>query len=149
LRAKTSPLKLFSRCERDVKASKLTTPPETNLDLISDSHYDAQLYSATQEQEKVHKMPVSFEDRVKLPDDVLISSLQEESVILNLDTERYFGLDDVGSRMLTVLTTSTSIEAAYNSLREEYEVDDEVLKQDLLALVDQLVEQGLIEISNQ
>jgi len=94
-------------------------------------------------------MPVSFEDRVKLPDDVLISSLQEESVILNLDTERYFGLDDVGSRMLTVLTTSTSIEAAYNSLREEYEVDDEVLKQDLLALVDQLVEQGLIEISNQ
>jgi len=124
-------------------------PPETNLDLISDSHYDAQLYSATQEQEKVHKMPVSFEDRVKLPDDVLISSLQEESVILNLDTERYFGLDDVGSRMLTVLTTSTSIEAAYNSLREEYEVDDEVLKQDLLALVDQLVEQGLIEISNQ
>jgi Coenzyme PQQ synthesis protein D (PqqD). len=94
-------------------------------------------------------MPVSFEDRVKLPDDVLISSLQEESVILNLDTERYFGLDDVGSRMLTVLTTSTSIEAAYNSLREEYEVDDDVLKQDLLALVDQLVEQGLIEISNQ
>ena len=94
-------------------------------------------------------MPVSFEDRVKLPDDVLISSLQEESVILNLDSERYFGLDDVGSRMLTVLTTSTSIEAAYNSLRDEYEVDDEVLKQDLLALIDQLVEQGLIEISNQ
>ena len=94
-------------------------------------------------------MPVSFEDRVKLPDDVLISSLQEESVILNLDSECYFGLDEVGSRMLTVLTTSTSIEAAYNSLREEYEVDDEILKQDLLALVDQLVEQGLIEISNQ
>ena len=94
-------------------------------------------------------MPVSFEDRVKLPDDVLISSLQEESVILNLDTERYFGLDDVGTRMLSVLTTSASIEEAYNLLREEYEVDDDVLKQDLLALVDQLVQQGLIEISNQ
>lgn len=93
-------------------------------------------------------MPVSFEDRVKLPDDVLISNLQEESVILNLDTERYFGLDEVGTRMLSVLTTSTSIEAAFNLLKEEYEVDDEVLKQDLLALVDQLVEQGLIEISD-
>ena len=94
-------------------------------------------------------MTVSFEDRVKLPDDVLISSLQEESVILNLDTERYFGLDDVGTRMLSVLTTSASIEEAYNLLKEEYEVDDDVLKQDLLALVDQLVEQGLIQISNQ
>jgi len=94
-------------------------------------------------------MPVTFADRVKLPDDVLISSLQEESVILNLDSERYFGLDDVGTRMLSVLTTSTSIEAAYNLLREEYEVDAEVLKQDLLTLVDQLAEQGLIEVSNQ
>jgi hypothetical protein len=94
-------------------------------------------------------MPVSFDDRVKLPDDVLISSLQEESVILNLDTERYFGLDDVGTRMLSVLITSTSIEAAYNLLRREYEVDEDVLKQDLLALVDQLADQGLIEISNQ
>lgn len=93
-------------------------------------------------------MPVSFEDRVKLPDDVLISNLQEESVILNLDTERYFGLDEVGTRMLSVLTTSTSIQAAFNLLKEEYEVDDEVLKQDLLALVDQLVEQGVIEISD-
>ncbi|HSE20129.1 MAG TPA: PqqD family protein [Pyrinomonadaceae bacterium] len=100
-------------------------------------------------QENVHTMPVTFADRVKLPDDVLISSLQEESVILNLDTERYFGLDDVGTRMLSVLTISTSIEAAYNLLRQEYEVDDDVLKQDLLALVDQLVDQGLIEISNQ
>jgi len=131
------------------KARPPNTPPATNLDLISDSHYDAQLYSSPYKQENVHKMPVSFEDRVKLPDDVLISSLQEESVILNLDTERYFGLDDVGTRMLSVLTTSASIEEAYNLLREEYEVDDDVLKQDLLALVDQLVDQGLIEISNQ
>ena len=59
-------------------------------------------------------MAVSFSDRVRVPDDVLISSLQEESVILNLDSERYFGLDNVGTRFLSVLNTSDSIEAAYN-----------------------------------
>ena len=92
-------------------------------------------------------MTISFSDRVTVPDDVLISQLQEESVILNLDSERYYGLDDVGTRFLSILTTSESIEAAYDRLREEYEVDPQVLRKDLLALVKKLIEQGLIEIS--
>jgi hypothetical protein len=89
-------------------------------------------------------MTISFSDRVTVPDDVLISQLQEESVILNLDSERYFGLDDVGTRFLSVLTSSESIEAAYQRLREEYDVDSDVLRQDLLALVENLIDQGLL-----
>ena len=92
-------------------------------------------------------MTISFSDRVTVPDDVLISRLQEESVILNLDSERYYGLDDVGTRMLTVLSTSSSIEAAYELLREEYDVDGELLRRDLLSLVEQLVDQGLVKIA--
>ena len=89
-------------------------------------------------------MTISFSDRVTVPDDVLISHLQEESVILNLDSERYFGLDDVGTRFLSVLTSSESIEAAYERLRNEYDVESNVLREDLLALVENLVEQGLL-----
>ena len=92
-------------------------------------------------------MAASFSDRVKVPNDVLVSGLEDESVILNLQSERYFGLDEVGTRMLSVLTSSTSIEAAFETLRNEYEVDTQQLRSDLLALVDQLVEQGLVEIS--
>jgi Coenzyme PQQ synthesis protein D (PqqD) len=93
-------------------------------------------------------MIISFCDRVKVPDDVLISNLQGESVILNLDSERYFGLDDVGTRFLSVLTTSDSIEAAYNKLVEEYDVDGAVLRQDLLALVENLINQGILIRTN-
>lgn len=92
-------------------------------------------------------MAVSFGDRVRVPDAVLVSGLQQESVILNLDSERYFGLDDVGTRMFTVLTTADSISAAFETLAEEYEIDREVLKDDLISLVDKLLEQGLVEIS--
>ena len=93
-------------------------------------------------------MPISFSDRVSIPDDVLISNLQEESVILNLDSERYFGLDSVGTRILTVLTTSESIEAAYERLLKEFDVDGQVLREDLRALVENLVEQGLVQVSS-
>jgi len=92
-------------------------------------------------------MQISFSDRVRVPDDVLISRLQEESVILNLDSERYYGLDDVGTRVLAVLMNSESIEAAYQSLLSEYDVDAHVLRQDLLALVENLLLQGIVQVS--
>ena len=92
-------------------------------------------------------MEISFSDRVRIPDEVLISRLQEESVILNLDSERYFGLDDVATRILSVLAEADSIEAAYKSLLDEYDVDGQMLRQDLVALIESLLQQGIIEVS--
>lgn len=92
-------------------------------------------------------MSISFSDRVKIPDDVLISKLQEESVILNLASERYYGLDNVGTRILSVLTTSDSIEAAYQTLLQEYDVDGHMLRQDLLEIVQKLVDQGIVQVA--
>ena len=92
-------------------------------------------------------MQISFSDRVQVPEGVLISKLQDESVILNLDSERYFGLDNVGTRILTVLTSSDSIQSAYESLLAEYDVDHTVLRQDLLALIENLLQQGLVQVS--
>ena len=92
-------------------------------------------------------MQISFSDRVQVPEGVLISNLQDESVILNLDSERYFGLDNVGTRILTVLTNSDSIQSAYESLLAEYEVDDAVLRADLVALIESLLQQGLVQVS--
>lgn len=92
-------------------------------------------------------MAISFTDRVNVPEGVLISGLQSESVILNLNSERYFGLDEVGTRMLSVLNETESIQAAYDTLRQEYDVDDEVLRQDLISIIEQLLEQGVVEIT--
>ena len=92
-------------------------------------------------------MQISFSARVQVPEGVLISNLQDESVILNLDSERYFGLDNVGTRILTVLTNSDSIQTAYESLLAEYEVDDAVLRADLVALIESLLQQGLVQVS--
>ena len=93
-------------------------------------------------------MAISFSDRVTVPDEVLISNLQDESVILNLNSERYFGLDNVGTRMLSVLSSSNSIEVAYERLLSEYDVDRQVLRQDLTSLIENLLEQGLVTIEH-
>jgi hypothetical protein len=92
-------------------------------------------------------MAISFEDRVTIPKDVLLSALEGESVLLNLESERYFGLAEVGTRMFSVLTESNSIQAAYEVLLDEYNVDAESLRSDLISLIDDLVGQGLMEIA--
>ncbi|MBI4454473.1 MAG: PqqD family protein [Acidobacteria bacterium] len=86
--------------------------------------------------------------RVALPADVLIRELDGESVILNLNNGRYFGLDEVGTHMLGVLSTSNSIQAAFEALLSEYDVPSDRLRQDLHNLVERLVKHGLVEISS-
>ncbi|MGK7927184.1 MAG: PqqD family protein [Spirulina sp.] len=85
--------------------------------------------------------------KVSLAEDVLIQDLAGESVLLNLESEEYFGLDEVGTRMLAVLNESESIQAAYRVLLAEYEVDGIQLKQDLLELIEQLSEHGLVKVT--
>ncbi len=76
--------------------------------------------------------------------------LEGESVLLNLDSERYFGLDETGTHMWSVLSTCKSIEAAYRKLMDEYyEVDAQLLRRDLSELVGKLLDQGLVEVNSE
>jgi hypothetical protein len=89
---------------------------------------------------------ISFATRVRVPADVLVQELAGESVLLNLKTEHYFGLDDIGTSMWKSLTAAPTIGAAHQALLREFDVDAEQLGDDLKRLVEQLVEHGLAEI---
>lgn len=91
-------------------------------------------------------MSIHFDSRVQVPTDVLVSELDKESVILDLKSESYFGLDEVGARMWAVVTGADSIQAGYDVLKDEYDVDPEALRQDLTSLIEKLVEQGLLHV---
>lgn len=89
-----------------------------------------------------------YNTRITKPEHVLIQEMDGEAVLLNLKSETYFGLDDVGMRMWQVLTASASIQKAYEVLLTEYEVPPQQLQQDLDELLGSLLEQGLVQISD-
>jgi Coenzyme PQQ synthesis protein D (PqqD) len=89
---------------------------------------------------------VSFSDRVEIPKHVLVSSLEKELVLLNLEAEYYFGLDEIGTRMWQALTTAETIDDAYAELLTEFDVDAELLRRDLSELLGKLTEKGLLRI---
>ena len=84
--------------------------------------------------------------RAVKPDAVLVRELAGELVLLNLDTESYFGLDEVGARIWTALLAAESIDAACLALQQEYEVTPEELREDVTNLVDQLSKAKLLDV---
>ena len=90
---------------------------------------------------------VEFCKRVSVPGHVLIRHMDGESVLLNLDTERYFGLDAMGTRMWEEVTASPNIAVAYGKLLDEFEVEPEVLRNHLTELLGRLVDNGLLKVS--
>lgn len=89
---------------------------------------------------------VTLRDRVSAPAHVLVRFLDRESVLLNLETEQYFGLDETGTRMWQLLTASPNIDAAYQELLAEFEVEPDLLRDNLTELLGRLVENGLLQI---
>lgn len=87
-----------------------------------------------------------FLQRTSIPRDVLVRELEGESVILNLKTETYFSLDNVGTSMWKALEANDTVQAAYQELLKEYDVDSETLIKDLQALIEQLVQNELLAI---
>jgi hypothetical protein len=91
-------------------------------------------------------MSISFDMRATVDPDVMIRNVGNESVILDLKTERYLGLDEVGTRMWTVIVGSSSIQSAYEALVDEYDVEPQRLRADLQDLIRRLTDERLITL---
>jgi hypothetical protein len=90
-------------------------------------------------------MAVSFSDQIRVAPDVLFRQLSDEAVLVNLKTEVYLGLNAVGTRMWSALNGAGSVQAAYDALLAEYEVEPATLRHELEEFIDQLIAQQLIQ----
>jgi hypothetical protein len=89
---------------------------------------------------------ISFRNKASVPSHVLVRFLDKEAVLLNLESERYFGLDETGARMWQLTTSAPNIETAYHQLADEYDVDGETLRDNLSELLEKLTENGLLHL---
>jgi len=83
--------------------------------------------------------------RIKVPQHVVYRSFPSETVVLNLQTGKYHGLNATAGRMLTELEGANSVRDAAAALAETYQQDRELVEHDLCVLCQALLERGLIE----
>jgi hypothetical protein len=90
---------------------------------------------------------LGIESRVVVSKDQVSCDLEGEAAILNLKNSVYYGLDPVGARVWQLIQEPTTLAQIRDVLRAEYDVDASQLETDIRDLVEQMAEQGLIEIT--
>ena len=88
---------------------------------------------------------MTLNDTLRIPDNVATRTIGNETVLLNLESGIYFGLDAVGSRFIELLESNGTLAAVYRIMLEEYEVKPEILEADLLRLSDEMCSKGLLD----
>lgn len=84
--------------------------------------------------------------RIRTAPDVLFQELDGEAVLLNLGNEQYYGLDEMGVYLWQLLHTHGDVEQVVAELHTHYAVDRAILRKDVLALLTELQQAGLVLI---
>jgi len=89
---------------------------------------------------------VNLSDRVNIPPEVMARTVGDETVILDLASGTYFGLDPVGARIWELMGEGMTLAEVCDRMLEEYAVSRDQLEGDTLRLGEELQRQGLIQV---
>jgi hypothetical protein len=78
---------------------------------------------------------------------VLYQKLEDEVVLLNMATEQYYGLDDVGAHMWRLLLEAGDPESVADRLSRYYAAERDMIRQDVDELARHLLAAGLLKTS--
>ncbi|MDP9170971.1 MAG: PqqD family protein [Acidobacteriota bacterium] len=84
-------------------------------------------------------------ETVEIGEAVIFQSLDDEVVLLNMTNQQYYGLDDVGAAMWHLLVKHHDVETVVAKLNDIYDVDEDRLREDLQALIRNLVDVDLLK----
>ena len=86
--------------------------------------------------------------RVRIPQAVVYRSFAHETVVLNLDTGLYHGVNSTGGRMLDALAAVGSVRECAEILAHEYDCPLDEIRGDLCKFCEALVDRGLLVIES-
>lgn len=89
-------------------------------------------------------MAVRFTQIVTLSPEALFQEVSGEIVILDLKSESYFGLDEVGARIWKLIEEHGELQQVFDVMLEEYEVEPDQLEVDINNLLAELSKSGLV-----
>ncbi len=88
-------------------------------------------------------LPVS---KITIPRHVVYRRLPSETVVFNLQTGKYHGLNTTAGSMLEALERASCLQDAAVAVAGEYAQPQATVERDLCALCDGLLARGLIEL---
>jgi hypothetical protein len=83
---------------------------------------------------------------VSIPEHVVFRSFVAETVVLNLQTQKFHGLNATAGRMAEVLGREKTIRAALVEIAQDFRKPEAEIEPYLLEFVDTMVQRGLLVV---
>ena len=83
---------------------------------------------------------------ITLSPDVISQEVSGETVLLDLNSENYFGLDEVGTRVWQLIESCGNLQQVYDTMLAEFAVEPDQLEDDLEQLLADIEKAGLITL---
>ena len=90
---------------------------------------------------------MNLNKKVTFAETVFAQEVDGEMVLLDMESENYFGLDEVGTSIWQAMQEKETLKEVLELLLEQYEVEEEMLENDLSDFVRKLQESGLIKVT--
>lgn len=89
---------------------------------------------------------LSLPAKIKPSENVLFQEISGEYVLLNMESEKYFGLDEVGARVWQILSEDENPAKVLQQLEAEYDVDPQTLRNDVAKLIEEMKAEDLVSV---
>lgn len=89
---------------------------------------------------------IALTDILVVNDSLMMADLEGEAVLLDVESGRYFGLNEVGTSIWTMIKSPCMVSDIIEGLRQEYAAPAETLGADVLAFLQSMANHNLVHV---
>jgi len=87
---------------------------------------------------------IADDTKFTLAPSAISTSMPGETVILDANGDQYFSLEGIGPRIWQLLEAPATVASIVATIRDEYEVEAGTCERDVVEMLGELIERGLI-----
>ena len=91
-------------------------------------------------------MTLTLDSKVRQHDEALSTELEGRMVMMSVEHGEYFGANELGTRLWTLLESPRTVSELCRAIEAEYEVEPATCEADVLAYLQELLGKGLIRL---
>ena len=92
------------------------------------------------------KKSISADSVVSSIEDIVVSDIDDEKVMMSVENGQYYNLDSVGSRVWELIVKPVKVSELIDALLLKYDVDRETCERDVLAFLSELHKDGILQV---
>ena len=92
------------------------------------------------------KKKITTETVISRIEEIVASNIDGETVMMSIENGKYYGLDDIGSRIWELIEKRIKVSNLIDTLLERFDVDRETCEKDVLKFLNELNEDRILEV---